>query len=210
MLPPAPRSRTRAARGLRAVAGLLLILACASAAAADQTQSLEFPVKATYLYKFAPFVDWPPAVFAAPESPIVMCIVGDDPFGPMLDRAVAGERIRNRPIVVRRLRTADRRAGCHIMYIAGSSSQSVEAALRAVEGAPILTITDAMHQSAVKGIVHFVIQERRVRFQIDDMAAARNGIKISSKLLNLAVSVKPRAEELLRTIACVRCRNSGS
>jgi hypothetical protein len=189
---------------------LLLILTCAPATAADQPQSLEFPVKATYLYKFAPFVEWPADAFASPQSPVVMCVVGADPFGPVLDRAVAGERIRERPIVVRRLSAADRNAGCHIMYIAGSPAQSVEAALRAVEGAPILTITDATHQSAAKGIVHFLVQERRVRFQIDDMAAAQCRIKISSKLLNLAVSVKPRAEELLRTIACVRCRNSGS
>ena len=200
----------RIVRRLCGLAALLLYLACESVVAADQPESLEYPVKATYLYKFAPFVEWPAGTFASPTSPIVLCVVGADPFGEMLDRAVAGERVGERPIVVHRLRVADRNSGCHIMYISGSPAQSIEAALHTVEGAPVLTITDARHPSSGTGIVHFVIRERRVRFQIDDVAAAQSGIKISSKLLNLAISVKPRAEDLLRTIACVRCRNSGS
>jgi hypothetical protein len=209
MTMPAYRGR-RIVRVLCGLASLLLYLACEPVVAADQPESLEFPVKASYLYKFAPFVEWPAGTFASPTSPIVLCVVGMDPFGDVLDRAVAGERVGERPIIVRRLRVVDRNSGCHIMYISGSPEQSVGAALQAVERAPVLTITDARHPSSGTGIVHFVIQERRVRFQIDDMAAAQSGIKISSKLLNLAVSVKPRAEDLLRTIACVRCRNSGS
>lgn len=204
-MPSLPLASRAKRRGVWELVGLLLILACGPAAAAEGSQGLEISVKATYLYKFAPFVEWPPGAFASPTSPLILCVVGADPFGSVLDRAVADQRVGDRPIAVRRIHRADRDAGCHVMYIAGSAEQSIEAALRVVEGAPILTITDATHRPPVKGIVHFVIQDRRVRFQIDDMAAARNRIKISSKLMHLAVSVKPRAEGLLRMIACLRC-----
>ena len=155
--------------------------------------SLEYAVKATYLYKFAPFVDWPPGAFASPSSAVNLCVIGDDPFGDILDRAVRGQEVGDRPIAVRRLRTVDQNSGCHIMYVTGSDRQSVTEALDAVRGTPVLTITNSASRAGAQGVIHFVIVGNRVRFEIDDQAAARNGITISSKLLSLAVSVRRRA-----------------
>jgi hypothetical protein len=163
-----------------------------SPAARAESDALEYAVKATYLYKFGPFIDWPDAAFESPSSAVNLCVVGDDPFGKILDRAVIGQRIGVRPIVVHRLRATGRDSGCHIMYIAGSDIQSVAEALDAVRGTPVLTITDSARDASAKGIVHFVILENRVRFEIDDYAASVNGITISSKVLSLATSVRPR------------------
>lgn len=173
------------------MAGLLVLIATLPALA--QVNPLELAVKATYLYKFAPFVGWPQAIFTRPDQPVVLCVVGEDPFGATLDEAVAGQRIGERPITLRRLARADRQSGCHIMYMAGSAAQPVAAALDAVRGTPVLTFTDEARGSPAKGIIHFVVRDDRVRFEIDEYAAAENGITISSKVLNLAISVRSRS-----------------
>lgn len=152
---------------------------------------VEYAVKAAYLYKLAPFVEWPSAVFATPSSPLVLCVAGDDPFGETLDEAVQGQRIGPRPLVVRRMPTVEPGAACHILYAAGSKTQSAEAAVREVEGAPVLTVTDQSRGGA-GGVVQFVVRDGRVRFDIDLGAAARNRMSISSKLLSLALSVRPK------------------
>ena len=187
--PKRTRRRPRAA-----ASGFVLVCALVLCAplAATQSDSVEYAVKATYLYKFAPFVEWPRGTFPSPTSPVTLCIVGDDPFGATLDRALAGQSVGQRPIELRRRRTAERDSGCHIMYIAGSAAQSVTEALAVVRGTPVLTITNSVREGRAKGIIHFVIAENRVRFEIDDYAAAQSGLAISSKVLALAVSVRPR------------------
>jgi hypothetical protein len=156
-----------------------------------QPGDMEYAVKAAYLYKLAPFVEWPSTVFATASSPLVLCVAGDDPFGDTLDEAVQGQRIGPRPLVVRRMPKVEPGAACHILYAAGSKSQSAEAAVREVEGAPVLTVTDQSRGGA-GGVVQFVVRDGRVRFDIDLGAAARNRVSISSKLLSLALSVRPK------------------
>jgi hypothetical protein len=179
-------------RRLPSVAACLVALLLALPALA-QGNPLELAVKATYFYKFAPFATWPATVFAAPDAPVVLCIIGDDPFGSTLEQAVGGQRIGERPIALRRLAQAGRQSGCHIMYMAGSAAQPVAAALSAVRGTPVLTFTDEARGGNAKCIVHFVVRDGRVRFEIDEYAAAENGIVISSKVLSLAVSVRRRS-----------------
>ena len=151
----------------------------------------EYAVKAAYLYKFAAFVEWPRSSFPEPDSPLNLCIIGFDPFGAYLDQAVAGQRIGERPIVAKRLARAHPDAGCHIAYVAGSRAESVAEGLVVLRGSPILTITDQAMGSA-RGAIHFVVKDHRVRFHIDDEAADQNRLSISSKLLRLALSVRPR------------------
>lgn len=151
----------------------------------------EYAVKAAYLYKFAAFVEWPRSSFPAADTPLNLCIVGFDPFGADLDQAIAGQRIGERPIVARRLARAHPDAGCHITYIGGSRAESVADGLATLRGSPTLTITDQSMGSA-RGAIHFVVKDQRVRFHINDEAAEQNRLSISSKLLRLALSVRPR------------------
>ena len=170
-------------------AAVCVVLCAASARAAT---ALEKEVKATYLYKLAPFVEWPPRAFPSSNAPVTICVVGDDPFGPMLDQAVEGKTRGARPIVARRLERASPEAGCQIVYIAGSRQQSVADALHALEGAPVLTVTDA-EPAERRGMVNFVRQDNRIRFEIDEAAASQCGVTISAKLLELAVSVRRKS-----------------
>jgi hypothetical protein len=181
----------KAARLARAAAfGLLLTAGTAGAATPDG--SVEFAVKAAYLYKFGEFVEWPAAAFESDASPVVLCIVGDDPFGATLDKAVAGQKIASRTIAVKRLKVAEPHSGCQVMYVAGKDAAAVGQAISAVRGEGVLTITDGAAGAGPSGIINFVISNNRVRFEIDDGAAATNGLVISSKLLALASTVKPK------------------
>ena len=196
----APRStlHARAAARLAWLRGapaclLALLLACVTGEARSQPApadvSLEYAVKATYLYKLAPFVNWPPTTFTAANEPFRICVAGDDPFGHYLEKQVAGRSLGTHPFEVRRLDTLTPDAACQIVFISHLPSQSIHDALDAVSGRPVLTVVDstAPHQG---GIVQFVIQRGRVRFVIDTGEAARNHITISSKLLNLALAVR--------------------
>ena len=185
---PAP---ARGASRRRVAARLALCLALGLALGPGLAwggESLETDVKATYLYKFAPFVDWPADAFAGPSSPFTICVAGKDPFGPVLDRAVAGQRAEGRPIEVRRLSEGDKPVGCHVLFVGGSSERARQT-LQAARGLPVLTVTDAAPSA---GIIDFTLSGGRVLFRIDDQAAAESRLTISSKLLSLALSVRPR------------------
>jgi hypothetical protein len=173
-----------------AVAALLAVFA--PLAPARAASGLETAVKATYLYKFAPFVEWPAAAFEGAASPFYLCVQGEDPFGPVLDNAVAGQRIGQHPIVVRRMQRIEHGLACHILYVSGSRAQSAAEALRTVRGSGVLTVTDATREPGVKGDIHFILKDGRVRFEIDDVTASADGLVISSKLLNLALAVRMR------------------
>lgn len=174
------------------LAAALLVFAGVTAAAADN--SIEFEIKATYLYKFAPFIEWPQPTAAAPA--FNLCVVGDDPVAAAIDPAARGQSIAGRPLVVKHLPVAAPDAGCQVMYIAGSDAQSVTQALVVMKGAPVLTVTDEATHPNDRGIISFVIDANHVRFDIDDAAAAQSGLVISSKLLGLAHTVKPRVAEV--------------
>ena len=173
-------------RRLAAIAAAIGMIAMAPA-----SSSIEYSVKAAYLAKFGIFVEWPKTVFDTPQSPVVLCVAGADPFGDTLDRIAAGQHVGDRPIVVRRLKVIARESGCAILFAGGSDAQSVDQALTAVTGTGVLTVADSGHEGQA-AIVEFVVQNGRVRFTIDDRAAAQNGIVVSSHLLDLALAVKPR------------------
>lgn len=180
-----PSAKPDRRRHLAAGAALLML---AAAPALAQTAP-EYAVKAAYLHKFGPFVEWPPGTFDSAAAPVTICVVGQDPFGQVLDRAVEGQRVGARSVVAKRLARIEGDSGCHIAYITGGRGQSVSEALAALKGRPVLTVTDSRTSSA-RGMVHFAIQSNRVRFHIDSAAAAAHRVTISSKLLSLALSVR--------------------
>ena len=160
------------------------------AAWANDANALALAVKATFLYKFEPFVSWPAQAFASPDAPFTICVVGGDPFGPLLDRAVAGQQTAGHPITVLRLGAVSRDAHCQLLYVAATDPGAVRQAESAVAGTAVLTVTDSIDDGTAKGMINFVIADNRVRFEIDDAAARQNGLTISSKLLSLAVAVR--------------------
>jgi hypothetical protein len=172
----------------RRIGAALGALALIAAPAHAQPDAMATAVKATYLYKLAPFVAWPTTAFNAPDDPLVICVQGAEAFAAVVDRAAAGQRVGPHAVQVRRMGRVDRASGCHIAYLAGSSAQSTPQALAAVQGAPVLTVTDA-ERGPARGVVHFVLNGGKVRFAVNNGLAEADGINISSKLLALAVEV---------------------
>lgn len=170
----------------RRLALLVLGLVLAAAPATAGEPSLEYPVKAAFLYQFGSFVEWPSGAMPEGRSAVQICVVGRDPFGTALDRVVRGQTLKGRPILVRRLGVIGRGSACDIAYLGGSLDQPVSAAAHALAGEPVLTVSDAESAGV---IVQFLVRANRVRFRIDQRAAAASGLRISSKLLNLAVEV---------------------
>ena len=188
-------TRPRSLQGRRRAAALAAAVLAALGPGPASAQPHEDSVKAAYLTKFDPFVEWPPVHRPPAGGPVVLCVAGDDPLGRDLDQIATGAGAAGRTITVRRMATLEAADGCHILYAAGTARQSAADMLRAVGAAPVLTVTDASRGGAGQGIIHFVVKDNRVRFHVDDEAAARQGIVLSSKLLSLAVSVKPRSRE---------------
>lgn len=151
----------------------------------------ELAVKAAFLPKFAPYINWPPQSFPSPASPIVLCILGADPFAALLDEAAAGLQVEQHPLTVRRIESVAGASACHVAFVSASPRRAE--ILKALRGLPVLTVTDGRSAAADHGIVHFLVQGGRVRFAIDDTMAAQSNLTISAKLLSLAVSVKPRS-----------------
>ena len=173
----------------RVPAALLLMAVLLMAAPGVATaQSLENSVKANYLARFAAFIQWPPGSGPTGNGPLVICVIGDDPLGRQLDQALEGQSVNGHRIAARRLTRLEAGSGCHIAYLAGSSSQSVAAALAAA-GRGTLTVTDEARGSD-RGAIHFTLFQTRVRFHVDTGQASRRGLTISSRLLSLALSVR--------------------
>ena len=119
-----------------------------------------------------------------PPAPLTLCVVGDDPFGSLLDEAAAGQQVQGRPLALKRMKNFGRDAGCHVVYLGADVKAD------ALRNSGALIVTDAFPSGS--GVINFVVKDNRVRFTVDDEAAAQNGLAISSKLLSVALAVKPR------------------
>jgi hypothetical protein len=183
----------RAPRQLAAVIAVALMLPFGAfmSSAAAQSPSLEYPIKAAFLFKFGEFVQWPAQAFAPSSGTLNICVVGDSAFAAIVANAVQGETVAGRQVAAQALASIASSDPCHIAYLAGSPKQSVEDAIKELAGKPVLTVTDE-GRGSVAGTIHFIVRNNRVRFAIDDQAAARNGLNLSSALLNIAVTVKRR------------------
>jgi len=181
-----------AARARGWLAGVVALLWMSQASQAQDP--VEYTVKAAYLTKFVPFINWPEQALP-PGAPVTICIVGEDPFGPALDKIAAAAGAGSRPLVIRRIATTDTAetqilARCQIAY-AGDPLTSLDV-IDALKGKPVVTVTDSGMRA--RGIISFVMRDNHVRFDIDDAAAERSGIHFSSKLLELARAVNRRSE----------------
>jgi YfiR/HmsC-like len=182
-------------RTLRAFILLLLIAASFKAAPSSSAQSTvarEYQVKAVFLFNFAEFVDWPPAAFGDAQSPLIIGVLGEDPFGSYLDEAVRGEKVNNRPLVVRRFQRVEDVTACHILFVGFRDHDQLERALSGLKGRSILTVGDADDFSRLGGMIRFVMENNRIHLRINLGAAREAGLMISSKLLRPAEIVSMR------------------
>ena len=149
-------------------------------------QSRESELKAAFVYNFAQFTEWPATAYAATNAPLVIGILGDDPFGAAINDIVRGENVGGHPIEVRRLRTVSECRDCHILFVSRSEDNRVPRILRELRNRPILTVSDLPDFAHRGGMIALYTAENKLRFRINAMVAKDAGIALSSKLLRLA------------------------
>jgi hypothetical protein len=182
-------------RGFSVAAGVLLsvgLLLMDSLPSLSQTNSLEYQVKAVYLFNFAKFVEWPREAFSNPKAQFTICLAGGDPFGDALEKTIEGETVHGRSLVVRRMAAAGNPNGCHILYMPDSDGEKSAYLLNSVSKRAVLTVGETREFIINGGMIRFVENGQRIRFEINPDAAERGSLKVSSRLLRLADIVRPR------------------
>jgi uncharacterized protein DUF4154 len=155
-------------------------------AACGQAVSHEYPLKAVFLINFAQFTSWPTNTFDGPDSPLVVGVLGDDPFGALLDDAVRGETANGRKFVVQRYRRVEEIKACHILFISQSEARRLDKIVANLKGMPVLTVSD-IDGSAYRGVcVRFITENNKIRLRINTDALQGAKLTMSSKLLRLA------------------------
>jgi hypothetical protein len=169
----------------------------------QQSKPQEYEVKAVYLYNFGRFVQWPAAGPASapanPQAPtpnataadlFTICVLGRDPFGPVLDTTLAGELIDGRKLVAKRITATRDAAHCRIIFIGSSEAPRIKEILNSLEKSSVLTVSDMPDFINNGGMIQFVLKDNKVRFEVNLIAAEKAGLTVSSQLLKVATAIR--------------------
>lgn len=173
----------------RACAVALLLL-LAQPASAQRPAAAEHEVKAAYLYNFARFVAWPPRTAARAQEPFAICVLGTDPFGRALDMIVQDVEVEGARVVPRRVQSARDALDCRILFISTSEEPGLDAILATLDRADVLTVSDMPRFVQRGGMIQFVIDKGRVRFEVALPPAQDAGLMLRSELLRVASAVR--------------------
>jgi hypothetical protein len=173
--------------------GLLLLMVGSSgritlmAQEDDAFVNREYRIKVAYLYQFGRYVEWPAKAFANPNSPFVIGVLDQDPLLPDLEQIAKIKKIQDRPIQIRRFASpADIRA-CNILYLPATlSAETIGAVVRKFSAHGMLLVGDSDDILNAGGVMQFAVEDNKIRVLISRKAAEREGLKISSKLLQVA------------------------
>ncbi len=142
----------------------------------------EYRVKAAFLVTFAKFVTWP-----SNDGPLVIGVVGDNPFGPFLENSARAAVVNGRRIVVRQLQARDKLDDCEILFLSAAESADPTEILRRIGRTPVLTVGESPRFLREGGMIRLMVEDDRVRFQINPDRAEAAGLRVSAQLLSLAV-----------------------
>lgn len=149
----------------------------------------ENTIKAVFLFNFTQFIEWPADAFASPSSPLVIGILGDDPFGAHIDETIQGEKAGSHPLIVQRFRERKDIKNCHILFI--NAKEADKEMLSSFSGKNVLTVSDAKNFMQAGGMIRFSTENNKIKLEINPEAAKAEGLAISSKLLRIATIFNP-------------------
>jgi hypothetical protein len=156
---------------------------------AQGNKPTDYQVKAAYLYNFGRFIEWPPAVTARNDA-FNVCILGQDPFGKNLDTTLAGESIAGKHVVAKRISNAEESTDCQILFLSSEEAGHMKQIMDALDKAAILTVSDIPKFSQRGGMIQFVLEGNRIRFEVNLTATQHAGLVLSSELLKVAAAVR--------------------
>lgn len=172
-----------------AVLGVIAALILACLAVPQTPASREYEVKAAFLYHFAQFVEWPEEAFKDANGLLTYCTIGDDPFRGSLDASLNGRTLGARSFRALHFKQPQDIQGCQVLFVGAEQKKFLPAILASVKGKSVLTVGESEHFVQDGGMIGFVLEENKIRFEINLEAAQKARLKISSRLLALAKSV---------------------
>jgi hypothetical protein len=156
-------------------------------------EGVEYPVKLAFLYNFTKFIEWPPGSYRNPDAPLAICIVGHDPFSADIEGDLRTRIVGSHPVEVLALKPTDTLSVCHMVFIPATDEDQASKIVRNLKGSSILTVGEAEGFAGLGGIINLTVKGNKVHFEVNQLAAQRAGLKISSKLLSLAKIVNDNA-----------------
>lgn len=146
----------------------------------------DYQVKAVFVFNFTQFVEWPEDAFENTSSPLIIGILGENPFGTYLQETIANEKANNHPLVIRQALKLEEIKEFHILFINVSTPSRLKETIASLKGKPVLTISDASNFAKSGGVIRLYTEDKKIRVRINLPAAKENRLTISSKLLKLA------------------------
>jgi len=154
--------------------------------------SREYQLKAVFLYNFAQFTDWPTNAFADDKLPLVIGIIGPDPFGSALEETIRNETVAGHPLTIQHYPSPADIKTCHILFITQPEVRHVDEILKAIDRKPVLTVSDADNPATAQVMIRFAVENNKVHFRINTEAARAANVSLSSKLLRVAEAAPSR------------------
>lgn len=176
-------------------AGVPLLLVVLGTAAAEDLAFDEYEIKAAYLYHFGQFITWPNEESDPDGAPLVLGILGADPFGEKIDARLEGRAIRGRKVEVRRFPTLEEMRPCHILFVSATAASYLTQVVSKFENVSTLLVGESPRFAEKGGMIGFLLEDEAVRFQINAKRAGSAGLQVSSRLLDLATIVADDPEE---------------
>lgn len=164
----------------------LLPLGGALLARPQAAPSVEYQLKAAFLFNFAKFFAWPPDAFQNDKTPISLCVFRNDPFGGALDEVIRGKAINNRELLSRRVADLRDLKTCQLVFVSQKDEKQLPEILNSLKGASTLVVGEGEEFAESGGTVQFFLENNKLRFAINVDAIQRARLQASSKLLALA------------------------
>jgi hypothetical protein len=161
---------------------------------AQNPRPTDYEVKSAYLYNFGRFVEWPEKAAANQGGRFTVCVFGQDPFGPSLDATLAGETIAGKTVVAKRISSAQESGNCQILYLSLTEASRLNKIIAELDRKSVLTVSDMPQFVSSGGMIQFVLEGKKVRFEVNLTAAQRAGLTLSSELLKVAIAVRRNPE----------------
>ncbi len=151
-----------------------------------QTKSInENQLKAAFIYNFTRFINWPPQSFTDAESPFIIGIFGEDRLSTHLNLLIKGEKLNNRPIIIKTYSSAQKIGACHILFISSQSASEIKNQLWYINRKSTLTVSDMPNFAKTGGIIGFYKVQNKLKLQINMYEVKHSELIFSSKLLSL-------------------------
>ncbi len=168
--------------------GFILLCSAHPAPAAEMT--LEYQLKAAWLHNFLKYAEWPATNFAGPDSPMVIGVLGENPFGEKLAEIVKSRPVNGREVQVKRCVTVADASTCHLLFISPSEDERLPEILPALAGNAVLTVGECAEFAVAGGMIRFVLDETKLRFEINLGVTRKAGIQLNAQLLKLAAKIR--------------------